>query len=112
MVSTLDHYLVVCGHDGTPDHVRRGLSLAEELVTAARSLTLPPGCGGGQLRVRCGLHTGPLTSVVVGVDSPHYAVFGGSGNPGRVESWGVRCSRTCNVGCKAQVRARRRSWGT
>ncbi|KAG2440769.1 hypothetical protein HXX76_003625 [Chlamydomonas incerta] len=76
VVSTLDHYLVVCGHDGTPDHVRRGLSLAEELVTAARSLTLPPGCGGGQLRVRCGLHTGPLTSVVVGVDTPHYAVFG------------------------------------
>ncbi|KAG2442020.1 hypothetical protein HYH02_009812 [Chlamydomonas schloesseri] len=78
VVSTLDHYLVVCGHDGTPDHVRRGLSLAEELVTAARGLTLPPGCGGGQLRVRCGLHTGPLTSVVVGVDTPHYAVFGES----------------------------------
>ncbi|KAG2487120.1 hypothetical protein HYH03_014233 [Edaphochlamys debaryana] len=70
---TGESYLVVSGHDGTPDHQRRLLSMAADMLSAVQQLAFP---GGEALRIRIGLHTGPAYAGVVGIDNPRYCVFG------------------------------------
>ncbi|GIL91806.1 hypothetical protein Vretifemale_19399 [Volvox reticuliferus] len=70
---TGESYLVVSGHDGTGDHIKRVLSMAVDMLSAVQQLTFP---GGQALTIRIGVHTGPAYAGVVGIDNPRYCVFG------------------------------------
>ncbi|GAX78845.1 hypothetical protein CEUSTIGMA_g6283.t1 [Chlamydomonas eustigma] len=71
---TGEAYMVVSGHDGNRDHVKKMLALAQDMLSASWSLRFP---GTGEpVRLRVGLHCGPAYAGVVGVDNPRYCVFG------------------------------------
>ena len=69
-----DSYMAVSGMlPARPDHARAALRLALDLHAAAAGVELE---GGKHLHVRVGLHTGPITTGVIGHLRARFCVFG------------------------------------
>jgi hypothetical protein len=79
--------MCVAGHDGAPDHARRILALAEDMLAACNTIELPrrsvdllrnepqpltADFAAGTIRVRIGVHSGPAFAGVVGDKMPRY----------------------------------------
>ena len=82
-----DAYMAACGMDESTsgDHAIRMLGFAEALIAAiAENRLLAP--NGVQLRVRVGIHTGPVVSAAPGRLQRRISLFGDS----------VRIPVTCN----------------
>lgn len=76
-----DAYMVVAGHDGSPDHAARVLALAGDMLAAAATVRTPTSSGDGSsqeadgqghVRVRIGVHSGPAFAGVVGTKVPRF----------------------------------------
>ncbi|KXZ43376.1 hypothetical protein GPECTOR_92g599 [Gonium pectorale] len=105
---TGESYLVVSGHDGTSDHMRRMLYMAADMLSAVQQLTFP---GGEPLHIRIGLHVGPAYAGVVGIDNPRYCVFGDTISVANaLEARGfanaVHCSNAVYEGMRSKERDR------
>jgi len=70
------------------DHARAALRFALDLHSAASAVALPPAAaaaaakvgGAGHVQIRVGLHTGPVTSGVIGHLRARFCLFGDSVN--------------------------------
>ena len=70
-----DAYMVAAGcPDACADHALRVANLALDMVRTAKTVTSP--LDGEPIRIRVGLHSGPLMAGVVGRARPRYCFFG------------------------------------
>ena len=71
------------------DHARAALRFALDLHAAAAAVELPPAAaaaaasvgGAAHVQIRVGLHTGPVTSGVIGHLRARFCLFGGATKP-------------------------------
>eukprot|EP00055_Hartaetosiga_balthica_P000101 m.135671 g.135671 ORF g.135671 m.135671 type:complete len:696 (-) comp10129_c0_seq1:385-2472(-) len=84
-----DAYMVACGcPEECADHALRIANLAIDMVRIAQQVISP--LDGEPLRIRVGLHSGPLMAGVVGRARPRYCLFGDTVNvASRMESNGL-----------------------
>ncbi|GLI63472.1 hypothetical protein VaNZ11_006446, partial [Volvox africanus] len=107
---TGESYLVVSGHDGTSDHIKRILSMAVDMLSAVQQLTFP---GGEALTIRIGVHTGPAYAGVVGIDNPRYCVFGDTVSVANaLEAKGFDNAIHCSNAVYAAMRSKERDRGS
>ena len=72
-----DSYIAVAGMVPVrPDHARAALRFALDLHAAAASVTVHSGTKQWTLTIRVGLHTGPVSSGVLGRLRPRFCIFG------------------------------------
>jgi PAS domain S-box-containing protein len=63
-----DSYMVACGLFGEPDHATKVIELMKAgILYANRHLTI---------KLRVGIHTGPVTSCLIGKELPQFSLFG------------------------------------
>ena len=95
-----DSYFAVSGMlPKRADHARAALRFALDLHAAAAAVELPPAAaaaaasvgGAAHVQIRVGLHTGPVTSGVIGHLRARFCLFGGASLP-----TDLHCA-TCNV---------------
>ena len=72
-----DSYIAVAGMvPPRPDHARAAVRFALDLHAAAASVTVHSGAKQWTLTIRVGLHTGPVSSGVLGRLRPRFCIFG------------------------------------
>ncbi|KAG8187980.1 hypothetical protein JTE90_005299, partial [Oedothorax gibbosus] len=92
-------YMLVSGApERRPDHAKCAANAALDMVAKVDSLTTSDG---EKLRVRIGMHTGPVAAGVVGLKMPRYCLFGDTVNTAaRMQSHGeagkIHISNSCN----------------
>jgi len=59
------------GHD--PDHASKVLAFGQAML---RSVEARRGADGRPIHIRVGVHSGPVTSGVIGQRQPHFCLFG------------------------------------
>jgi CheY-like chemotaxis protein len=96
-----DAYMVVAGHEelSEQDHAQRVMAFAKSMIDRVRSMRLPNGRTGIEIRV--GIHTGTAYAGVIGTKCPRYCFFGDTVNTAsRMESNGfpmtIHCSSPCH----------------
>ncbi|KAL8560558.1 hypothetical protein ACOMHN_018958 [Nucella lapillus] len=84
-----DAYMVVSGVPSvTKEHARHVAMMSLDMVAASRSFQIPH-LPNEPLRIRVGLHSGPVCAGVVGIKMPRYCLFGDTVNTAsRMESNG------------------------
>ena len=96
-----DAYMVVSGlPDKTDKHAGNIASLAIELLAAVQTFRIPHRPN-DRLKLRIGIHSGPVVAGVVGLAMPRYCLFGDTVNTSsRMESNGlplkIHISQECN----------------
>ncbi|GAQ88354.1 hypothetical protein KFL_004210020 [Klebsormidium nitens] len=86
-----DAYMVVAGHDGSPDHALRIVRMAMDMLAKVRDVKQPNHVD--PVRIRVGIHTGPAYAGVIGTKCPRYCFFGDTVNTAsRMESNGFQMS--------------------
>jgi PAS domain S-box-containing protein len=80
-----DAYFCVGGlHSSRTDHPHRVIAFAREAVRAVRRVS------GGEIQIRCGVHTGPIVAGVIGKSKFAYDCWGDTVNmASRMESTGI-----------------------
>ena len=75
-----DCYMCVAGHDlaTKKDHARLMVQMGLSMIEEAQNVLLPDGYG--SVRIRVGIHTGPVHAGVVGLSKPRYCLFGDTVN--------------------------------
>ncbi|KAG1665331.1 hypothetical protein FOA52_011744 [Chlamydomonas sp. UWO 241] len=70
---TGNSYMVVSGHDGTQDHTKRILAVAQDMLSSTTTVRFS---NSKPLQLRIGVHIGPAYAGVIGLSNPRYCVFG------------------------------------